>query len=324
MNVNLTLLFRLLLALALTGVSAQSPAQTFPTKPIRLIVGAGPGAGIDALARMVAHKAAQGLGQPIVVENMAGASGTTAATAVTRAAADGYTLLVGHDGSQSAHLYQSNLAYNPSTDFAPITGGGLSMTCIAVNASLPVNSIAELVDYAKRNPGKLSFGSGGGTTRGALYLGGEYFKSLTGTDFVGVPYKSMSEAATELLGGRVTMAVVTVAVAMPQLKAGKAKILAILENKRYPNLPNIPTLGEAVPGFLGASTWNGYFAPAATPAAVIRRLNAEMVSGLNAADESKLPGITLIGGTPEEFGRFVSTQVENLARLLKLAGVERQ
>src|SRR6185436_17262320 len=110
----------------------------------------------------------------------------------------------------------------------------LSLTCIAVNSSLPVNSIAELVDYAKRNPGKLSFGSGGGTTRGALYLAGEYFKSLTGTDFVGVPFKSMSDAATELLGGRIAMALVTVAVAQPQQRAGKMKILAILEGARHP------------------------------------------------------------------------------------------
>jgi tripartite-type tricarboxylate transporter receptor subunit TctC len=289
-----------------------------------MIIGSGPGAGIDTLARMVAQTASHGLGQPIVVENIAGASGGTATLVVTRAAPDGYTLLVGHDGALSAHLYQANPDYNPIVDLAPITGGGLSVSCIAVNASLPVNSLSELVDYARRNPGKLSFGSGGGTTRGANYLSGEIFKTLTSTDLVGVPYKTMANAATELLGARVTMVFINLAVVLPHQKAGKVKVLAITGSERYPQLPDVPTVAEVVPGFVSAATWNGYFAPAGTPPAVIRRLNAEMVNGLRAADESKLPGITFVGGSPQEFGNFMKTQLQNLSKLLDMVGYQRQ
>lgn len=325
MRENGGVLMKLLLTAAIAGfIPSVALAQTFPSKPIRLIVAAAPGAGIDTLARMVAQKASQGLGQQMVVENMAGASGLIAAAQVARSAPDGYTLLVGTDASQSAHLYQKTLSYDPATDFAPITGGGLSVTCMAVSSSLPVSSIDELVDYAKRNPGKLSFGSGGGTTTGSFYLAGQFFKTLTGTDFVGVPYKGLADVMTQLLGGRVTVGFTTVSTALPQQQAGKVKILAITDSKRYPLLSTIPTLAEAVPGFAKAATWNGYFAPVGTPQAVVRRLNVEMVNGLNFADPSRLLGITLIGGTPEEFAAFVKEQNEILSKLLKMAGIQPQ
>lgn len=297
-------------------------AQQFPVKSIRLVVPAPPGAGMDTLARMVADKAAQGLGQPIVIENNGSADGMVAATLVARSTADGYVLLVGNAATHTAHLYRRNPPYDPVRDFAPITGGGLSVTCLAVPASLGVQSIAELINLIRRNPGKHSFGTGGTTVNNGMFVSGDAFKRLTGTDLVGVPFAAIAPLMTELLAGRVSMAFTTVTSALPQDRAGKVKILAITESRRYAMLPDVPTLAEVLPGFASTALWNGYFARAGTPQGVVQRLNVEMVKGLKSADESKLPGITLIGGTPDEFANFVKIQTEDLAKLLKATGFQ--
>jgi len=309
----------------LCAVGAQ-PAwpQAFPVKPVRLIVPSPPGGGSDTLSRLLAQKMTESLGQAVIVENRAGADGIVGSEWVARAAPDGYTILVGNATAQVANIYlRKSLSYDPVKDFAPIAGGVESITCIVVNPSLPIHSVAELVDYAKKNPGKLTYGSSG--AGGAYHMSGEALKAITGTDIVHVPYKGLAPALTGMISGQISAVITSVTVALPQVNAGKARILAFLEERRYPKLPEIPLVRETIPAFRGSTIWNGFFAPAGTPPPLINRLNAEFVKALNSADiANKMDATQIIGGSPEQFSAYWKGQIELFAQLARLLGITPQ
>ena len=306
--------------------AAAQPAwsQAFPAKPVRLIVPSPPGGGSDTLSRLLAQKMTESLGQAVIVENRAGGDGIVGSEWVARAAADGYTILVGNATAQVANIYlRKSLPYDPVKDFTPVAGGVESITCIAVNAALPIHSVAELVDYGKKNPGKLTYGSSG--AGGAYHMSGEALKAITATDIVHVPYKGLAPAMTGMIAGQISAVVTSVTVVLPQVAAGKARILGFLEERRYAKLPEIPLVRETIPAFRGSTIWNGFFAPAGTPPPVINRLNAEFVKALHSADiANKMDATQIIGGTPEQFGAYWKGQIELFGQLAKLLGITPQ
>ena len=314
-------LFLTLASLALPLVAA---AQSYPSKPVRMVVPSPPGGGSDILSRLVTQKIGPALGQTFIVENRVGGDGIIGTEHVARATPDGYTLLVGNATVQVANLFlRRNLPYNAAKDFTAITGGVEAVTGIVVNASMPMNTIAELVEYAKKNPGKFTYGSSG--AGGAYHISGEAFKATTGIDLTHVPYKGLAPSMTAVVAGEISGAVMSITVAAPQVRAGRARILAIIEDRRYPKMPDIPTLRESVPEFRGSTIWNGFFAPAGTPQAIIARLNTEIVKAVSAEDTlSKLDAAVVIGGTPEQFAAYVNTQIDVFGRIVKLLGIAPQ
>lgn len=299
-------------------------AQSYPGKPVRMVVPSPPGGGSDILGRLVAQKLSISLGQNFIVENRVGGDGIIGTEYVSRAAPDGYTLLIGNATVQVANLFlRKSLPYNAGKDFTAIAGGVEAVTGIVVNAAMPIHSIAELIDYAKNNPGKFTYSSSG--AGGAYHISGEAFKATAGIDLTHVPYKGLAPSMTAVVAGEISGAVMSITVAAPQARAGKARILAIIEDRRFPKMPDIPTLRETLPKFRGSTIWNGFFAPAGSPPAVIARLNSEIVKAVSAEDTlGKLDAAVVIGGTPEQFATYVNTQIEVFRRVVKLLGIAPQ
>jgi tripartite-type tricarboxylate transporter receptor subunit TctC len=309
--------------LVLLASVAPAVAQTYPNRPITIVVGYPPGASSDLLARTVGEPLATVLGQPVLIDNRAGAGGNVAAAYVARAPADGYTLMVGTDAMMTSNVYlYKNAAFDPAKDFAPITNAGANIICLAVNNKLPVNSVAELIAYARVNPGKLSFGSSG--TASPHHLSGELLRQMTGIDILHVPYKGGGAAANDLLGGHIGMAFLSLSSAVPLLTTGKIKILAVVEKSRYAGMPDIPTIAETVPGF-EMSSWLGFFAPAAMPAPLIARLHDEIVRILKTeAVKDKLAslGFAITATTAAELARAVNAGLEVRGQLMKSSGIQ--
>jgi len=299
-------------------------AQSYPGKPVRMVVPSPPGGGSDILGRLVAQKLTDALGQNFLVENRVGGDGIIGTEHVARATPDGYTLLIGNATVQVANLFlRKNLPYNAAKDFTAISGGVEAVTGIVVNAAMPIHSIAELIDYARKNPGKFTYGSSG--AGGAYHISGEAFKATAGVDLTHVPYKGLAPSMTAVVAGEISGAVMSITVAAPQARAGKTRILAIIEDRRYPKMPDIPALRETIPEFRGSTIWNGFFAPAGTPPAIIARLNSEIVKAVSAEDTlSKLDAAVVIGGTPEQFAAYVNAQIEVFGRVVKLLGIAPQ
>src|SRR4051794_10138588 len=268
-----------LLSAAARGASPDSaPAPSaggYPSRAIRLIVPFPPGGSTDILARALGEKLSQGLGQPVVIDNRPGAGGSIGAEAAARAAPDGYTLMMGHLGTLAVNpaIYK-NLPYDPVTSFAPVSLMAIVPSVLVVNPSLPVTSAAELIAYAKAHPGKLAYGSAGsGSTS---HLTTEYFKLVTGTDILHVPYKGVGPMLTDLVSGQLSMGLNGAPAVMPHVNAGRLRALAVSGIRRLPALPQLPTLDESgVKGF-DASGWYGIVAPTGTPRPAIERLNAEV------------------------------------------------
>jgi tripartite-type tricarboxylate transporter receptor subunit TctC len=309
--------------LVLLASVAPAVAQTYPNRPITIVVGYPPGASSDLLARTVGEPLATVFGQPVLIDNRAGAGGNVAAAYVARAPADGYTLMVGTDAMMTSNVYlYKNAAFDPAKDFAPITNAGANIICLAVNNALPVKSVAELIAYARANPGMLSFGSSG--TASPHHLSGELLRQMTGIDILHVPYKGGGAAANDLLGGHIGMAFLSLSSAVPLLTTGKIKILAVVEKSRYAGMPNIPTIAETVPGF-EMSSWLGFFAPAAMPAPLIARLHDEIVRILKTeAVKDKLAslGFAVTATSRAELASAVKTGLEVRGQLMKSAGIQ--
>lgn len=315
------ILFALIIPLVMLTDGAM--AQTYPTKPIRLVVGFPPGGGVDIIARLISEPLSQRLGKQVVVENLSGAGGNIAATNVARAKPDGYTLLISADSSLaiSAGLYH-NLSYKLLTD---LTGVGVVASVpnvLVVNPSVPAKSVKELIALAKAEPGKLNFGSAGtGTT---VHLAGELFKSMTGVNMAHIPYKGAAPAMTDLLGGRVQLMFDFLSASAPQIRAGKLRALAVTSSTRSPFLPDVPTVAEAgVPGYevLG---YFGIFAPAGTPAAVIDRLNHELSVVVNQPEVKKRfaeQWLTPAMKTPTEFNDALKKEVAKWGEIIKTTGL---
>ena len=298
-------------------------ADNYPNRPIRLVVAQAPGAQNDAIARMLTQSLADILKQPVVVENRGGVGGTIGADLVAKAAPDGYTLLVaGQNNLAIAVALHRNLPYDPIRDFAPIAGVAQVPYALAVNANVPVKSLAELVDYARLRPGRLTYASGGvGSTSG---LAAELFKSMAGVDIVQVPYKGSAPAVADLVSGHVDVMFADLALLQPHARAGTLRLLAAAGAKRAPNAPELATVAEqGYPGF-AVSAWYGIVAPAATPPVVIAKLDEALAQTMRSEEvrqRLQQQGYEPIDAPPGVLRAMIRDDIAKFATLVKSAGI---
>lgn len=316
---SLPLILGLLLACA---GAAPLPAQSWPSRPIRLIVPFPPGGPTDVIARLVSDRMAASLGQSVLVEHRpGGAGGTVGAKAVATADPDGYTLLLANVGTLTIAPAVVSLDYEPTRSFAPVALVVSTAQILTVNPSLPVKSVGELLAYAKQNPGKLSYGSPGPGTQ--PHLIGELIKTLAGIDILHVPYRGSAPAITDLLAGQVQVYIDTSAVLTPHIEAGKIRPLAVAGETRDARLPDLPTLRESGVA-VAASFWSGVVAPAGTPAAIVDRLNAVINEGLRSPDmQAQLAriGAETKPGSPRDFATFFAAETRKWADVAKTARI---
>ena len=302
-------------------ISAQ--AQTFPAKPIRMIVPFPPG-GIDPVARLMAPKMAEALGQPIVVENRAGANGNIGSEIVARSPADGYTMLFATSSTLITGVFLSKtLPFYPLKDFTPVSNLYEPLHALAVHVALPVKSAKELIDYARRNPGKLSYSSSG--VGSVFHMNSELFKQAAAIDIVHVPYKGIAPAVADLGEGRVEVGLAGYSNFRPLLAANKVRLLAVLEPRRYPRLPDLPALEELLPAFRKAPSWIGMLAPARLPKPILDRLHAAAVGAVKSPELQKYfdeNSNLAIANTPEEFAAQMRADMDLTARLVKAIGIQ--
>ena len=298
-------------------------ADNWPERPIKFVMTAPAGSSIDVLGRAIADKLAPRLGQPVVVENKPAAGGTVATAEVAHAAPDGYTMLLGYNGPLAFAPLLQKLPYNVDKDLAPVITTTSQPNVLAVTASLPVHSIAELVAYAKANPGKLSYASVGNGSSSHLNM--ELFKQMAGIDIVHVPFNGSPPAVTATIQGETQMMFAVMQPLQAQIQAGKLRPIAVTTAKRFPLLPDYPTIAESgYPGF-EALAWNGVMVPAGTPKPIIARLNAEMNAILKQPDvveKMHASGFDLIGGTPEDFGNLIKRETDTWSPVIKKLGLK--
>jgi len=310
--------------LAATLASAlPAQAQNFPTKPITIVVPASPGGAIDITARLIGAKLSAAWGQPVNIDNRAGATGTTGTDFVAKAVPDGHTLaLVASSHAINPSMFKK-LPFDTVKSFEPVVLTHVVPLMLVVSPTLPVKTLPELIAYGRGNPGKLSFASSG--NGGAPHMSGELFKSMTGIEMLHVPYKGSTAAHPDLIGGRTSVMFDTVAAIAPQVKAGTVRALAVTTAKRSSVFPDLPTMGEAGLKGYDTSTWGGLLAPAGTPKDVIAKLNAEVDKALAAPDvREKLAtaGIEPGGGTPAAFAAFIQSEMVRWAKVAKDAGIQ--
>jgi tripartite-type tricarboxylate transporter receptor subunit TctC len=296
-------------------------AETYPSRPVRILVGYAAGGGVDIAGRLIGQWLSERLGQQFVVENRTGAATNIATEAAVRSPPDGYTLLLANAANAINATYYQNLAYNFMRDMAPVAGIGRFPYFMAVNPAFPPKNVREFLDYAKANPGKVLMGTGG--AGGPDHASGELLQLMTGIKMTHVPYRGTAPALTDLLGGQVHMVFCTIPSADHHVKSGALRALAVTSATRLESFPDIPTIGETVAGF-ESNQWYGVAAPAGTPAAVIATLNKEVNAAL---DDPKIKArIDQLGGvplkmSPEEFGKFVASETEKMAKVIKAAGI---
>jgi tripartite-type tricarboxylate transporter receptor subunit TctC len=316
----LPLIFGLVGLVAACGAAMAQPA--FPSKPITLVVPFPPGGALDIVARALAEEMRKPLGQPVIVDNRAGAGGTLGSGLVARAAPDGYTILLGSVATHAiAPGLYPKLTYDALKDFAPITQVTASPLLVVSSAKLNAATLPELIAVVRAQPGKLNFASTGNGT--AVHLAGEMLKSNARLDALHVPYKGGAEAMTALISGEASFMVVNVELVLPQVRGGKARALAVTGSRRLTALPDVPTLREA--GFPGAevSTWFGLFAPAGTPKDVVDRLQRDAASSLQALKERfAAQGDDTVGSTPDEFAAWVRSEHARWGKIIKDSGVK--
>jgi tripartite-type tricarboxylate transporter receptor subunit TctC len=296
--------------------------ETYPSRPVRIIVGFAAGGNFDIVARVIAERMAERLGQPVVVENRPGASSNIAAEAAIRAPADGYTIfMAGAVNAINATLYDK-LNFNFAADVAPVTGGVQFPNVMTVRASFPARSVPEFIAYAKANPGKINHGSSGiGTSQ---HLAGELFKSAAGVSFTHIPYRGAPQALTDMLAGQLHVLFEALPPSMPHIKSGALRALAVTTPVRSDALPDTPAIAEFLPGY-EASGWNGFCVPKNTPAPVIETLNAAINASLRdpqvKARFADLGAMTL-GGAPSDFGKLIARETEKWAQVIRAANIK--
>ena len=309
-------------AAALPSVSHFARAQTYPTRPVHLVVGFPPGGGTDITARLLGQWWSERLGQPFVIENRPGAGSNIATEGVVRAAADGYTLLlVSAAHAINATLYD-RLNYNFLRDVAPVARVIRVPNLMEVNPSLPPKSVPEFIAYAKANPGKVNYASGGNGT--AQHLTGELFKMMTGVDMVHVPYRGAAPALTDLIGGQVQVMFGDMPSSIEHIRAGTLRPLAVTTTARSEALPDLPPVGDFVPGY-EASTWYGLGAPANTPAEIVDKLHKEINAALSDPKiKARLAdlGGTVLSGSPADFGRLIADETEKWGKVIHAANIK--
>ncbi len=309
-------------ALAAATLPAPAAAQSYPTKPIVFVVPFAAGSATDQLARALGQSITEQTKQAVVVDNKAGASGMMAAQAAARAAPDGYTVLITTNTTHAAneHLYKK-LPYDAVKDFAPVSGLGKGGQVLVVNASSPYKSVADLLAAAKKNPGKLSFGSGSSSSR----VAGEMFKQLSGTDILHVPYKSNPLAITDLLGGQIDLMITDTSTGVPQIKAGKLRALGYSTQKRSSMLPDVPTIDEAGVKGYDMGYWFAAYVPAGTPAPVIGKLNELLGAAVKSAAAKTFfesAGSDPWTTTPGELAKFQAAETQKWGKVIKAAGID--
>ena len=311
-----------ILGLSLALLSALLGAQPYPSKPVRLIIPFPPGASNDIVGRMIATQLSERLGKPVIVDNRGGAGGLIGTEAAANSPPDGYTLLLVSLGyAFNASLYK--LPYDPATAFAPVALLGAGPVVLVVNSKLPVNSVKELLALAREKPGQLHYVSGG--IGSFQHLTGALFKLQSGADIVHVPFKGAAPAMMDVVAGNTEIAIGTIILMLPQIKAGRLKALGVGSTKRLAFLPDVPTIAEAgVPGY-EANNWWGIVVPTGTPAAIIGRLHKELTVVLASAETKKRfesEGSEAAKMAPEEFGRFIAAETAKWAKVVKEAGIK--
>jgi len=311
-----------ILGQSLALLSVLAAAQSYPSKPVRLIIPFPPGASNDIVGRMIATQLSEQLGKPVVVDNRGGAGGLIGTEAAANSPPDGYTLLLISLGyAFNASLYK--LPYDPATAFAPVALLGAGPVVLVVNSKLPVNSVKELLALAREKPGQLHYVSGG--IGSFQHLTGALFKLQSGADIVHVPFKGAAPAMMDVVAGNTEIAIGTIILMLPQIKAGRLKALGVGSTKRLAFLPDVPTIAEAgVPGY-EANNWWGIVVPTGTPAAIIGRLHKELTVVLASAETKKRfesEGSEAAKMAPEEFGRFIAAETAKWAKVVKEAGIK--
>ena len=312
----------LLMFLLLCGVASVALAQSWPSRPMRLVIPFAPGGGADIAGRVLAQELSDALKQPVLVENRTGAGGTIAPDNVAKSPADGYSMVLAHVGgiAIAPHLYK-NLPFNPVKDLAPVTLVVNGLSVLVVNPALPVKTVRELVAYAKANPNQLSFVSAGAGTD--THLAGELFKTMTGTMMVHVPYKGGAPAMLDLIAGRVQLSFASVATTVGYIQSGKLHAIAMTGSKRFEGLPNIPTISESgVPGY-EINNWYGVFVPAGTPGDIIQRINAETIKAVQKPEvRARLIAVGLepVWSSPAEFSAYVRSETAKWGKIVRDSG----
>lgn len=314
--------FVFLVAVACASAFAQAP-DAYPAKPIKLILPFPPGGGTDILGRIISERMATDLGQPVVIENRGGAGGNVGAEAAARSAPDGYTIvLVAPSLAISPSLY-SKLNYDPVKDFAPISLVGTVPNVMVTNPDVPARNLAEFIALAKSKPGGLNFGSGGPGT--SNHLAGELFNLEAGVKLVHVPYKGVNLAMNDVIAGQVQLVVIGLPAALPFIKAGRLRALAVIAPQRLPALPDVPTAAEAGLPNYEVTTWYGVLAPAGTPKPIVTKLNAELVRLMHAPDLQErfaATGTVPRTTTPEEFADFIKQEMAKWGKVVREAGLK--
>lgn len=312
----------LVAAFALSLAAAGAAAQDFPGRSITFVVPFGAGSATDILARAVGQAVATETKQSVVVENKPGASGMIAAQFVAKAPADGYTVLITTNTTHAAneHLYKK-LGYDPVKDFAPLTGLGKGGQVMVVRNDLPVKSVAEFIAYAKKSPGKVNFASGSSSSR----IAGELLQQMAGVELLHVPYKSNPLGITDMLSGTIDMMITDTTTGLPQVQAGKLRALAYSGDKRSRLAPDLPTIAEAGVKGYEMSYWFAAYAPAGTPPAVVKRLNALLVAATKSAPVTAFyekTGVDAFSSTPEDLGRFQLAETKKWGEIIRKAGIQ--
>jgi tripartite-type tricarboxylate transporter receptor subunit TctC len=315
------------IAVAAFAVAAgtHAPAQDYPTRPVTILVPQAPGASSDLLARTLGERLQALWGQSIVIDNRPGAGSNLGAAIAARAAPDGYTLMIGTDAlmTSNVHLYK-NMTFDPIKDFAPVAMAGANIICLAVHESVPVKTMPELIAYAKANPGKLKYGTPGAAS--PHHLSGELLALKAGIEIVHVPYKGGGPAANDLIGGHIPMAFLSLSSAVPQLATGKIKIVALVDKSRYAAMPDVPTIGETIPGF-EMSSWLGVFAPAATPAPLVAKIGDAITAIFNDPPVKQRLGALGLVVTPitrTELAEMIKRDSAIRADIIKAAKIQSQ
>jgi len=312
-----------LVVLALLFIPFAFAQDSYPSRPIKLIVPFPPGGATDIVGRLMAQKLQEALGQPVVVENKAGAGSNIGSEQVAKAAPDGYTLLLGTIANATNMSIYKNMPYDTLRDFAPVTQTMAAPSVLVVTNALPANNLKELITLAKVQPGKLSFASSG--AGGSPHLAGELLKLRAGIDLIHVPYKGAAPALVDVVSGVVSMGFKTALSAIPHMQSGKLKPLAVAATRRLAQIPNVPTMAEAgLPDF-EVSSWNGVLAPARTPPEVIARLNQELVRILatqDVKDRFAAQAAEPVGSTPEQFRAYIRSEIDKWAQVVRASGAK--
>ena len=321
----MTIVIRAVLALVLGAITmACAQAQTFPTRTVRIIVPFSPGSILDTLARFVAAKAGEDWGQPAVVENRAGAGGRIGAEQVAKSPPDGHTIVLGSVGTHVGVVYLSKVVpYDPVKDFTPISLAVEPVAGLIVNPSVPVNSLKELIEFSKRNPGKVAYATNGVGT--VFHLAGELLKQAGGFEMLHVPMQGAGDVMNAVVGGHVQVGFASAAQFPSYVTSGKVKVLGMATPARYARFPNVPTIGETVPGFDYPGSWLGFLGPANMPAPILARWNAEVVRALTAPDvKGKLEdaGMIVVASSPQEFAEAIKKGMATFGKAVKLAGIQ--